>query len=196
MNTAEFIREAWELVNTLERFSITRSRCCAVTLHSGDGICVAFDRSDKTAAPIHQYMNNAFPADSVIISYEPQSKIYNELLPCREEVLKDPKELAEAVQSFKDYLYRQSGEKGVGDETDRKFHAVYTVFGVIVGAKSLKELEDSVFRTEENIRKIEELSDIRTNALKGAGNAARDMVEKLRAMEQGRLYIRERKRYK
>lgn len=194
MKTVDFIRKARELTDALERFLITRSRLCAVTLHSGDGICVAFDRSDRSSAEFHQLIHDAFPHTSVILSYEPQNKIYQEIIPTSKDTLSDPEALKLASNRFNIYVNSNSGSRPVNNKADNKSHAVFTELGVFICAEDLESLKTAVFRLEEKIKNIETLKNIKKRAMIDAGTVSREITEKLRAMDSGDTYIRARKR--
>ncbi len=190
MNITDFIRSARELSYTLDRYLITKARYCAVTLFSGDGICVAFDRSDRSALQLHRHMKKAFPDDSVVMSYEPLNEQYKKLSFAGEDILADPAALAENARAFKQGLFESTEEKYISKATDKHYHVIYTCEGVCVSGHSIKELEDSIFRTEEYIKNLSALCDIRSNALKSTADTAAIITDRFKAMKSGSLYLR------
>ena len=187
MDAASFIKESGELARKLERFGITKSRKCAVTLYTGDGICVEFDRPDKSCAVLHRCIKNAFEADTLIISYEPSNQSYDILPQVSTNTLLDRKAIKETSENIRSFLFRESNERPeypVGN-----FHVVFTGLEVCIGGTEIYELERSAFLLEQYICKLMELSAIKSETVAVSGKRAELIIQQLEMMENGKIYI-------
>lgn len=192
MDAASFIKESGELVKKLERFGITQSRKCAVTLFSGDGICVDFARSDISTSDLHRSLKNAFPSDSLIMSYEVSSKCFDKFHYNCNLTLTDASNLIAASAELKSLLIRICNEPP-HPKLDDSFHVVYTGTMICIGGDSFAALESNAFILEQYVRKLDKLISIKDEAVRTGGSRAADIIMMLEDMENGRIYIKDRK---
>jgi hypothetical protein len=193
MNTADFLKEARELCALLERHLITKAKSCAVTLSTGDGTLIHFDRSDRPSSAFHDSVRRAFPDDRVIMSYDVKNPMYARIERADDSIFSDSAALRDASRRLIENLRILCGEEEHPAKESEDLHLILTESGAFVSARDMKSLQRSAFILEQYARKIAILDATRKRATSFDEDALKEITDRLNKMEEGKLYVKERK---
>lgn len=179
----ELFRAAAALVEQLECLAILRADSCTVTCRNAH-----IAGRDKDTPELHARLHRVLPRALLILSYTLADELHLYLPSIEDLALLSEKEALRAAAQLRECLLRTCERS----DSLMRVTAVCSDDRLFIGGESIGELESGAISIEQALRTAVQLKHAEERIISYVGDRAAGTADRLRASENGALYIKSR----